>query len=115
MRRRAWLGALDRRHHANAFPERNERNLMFRKFSRAMSAAVAALVLALCCARAQAEGVKLPESAVGAETFVVTTMSIPKLDPASVEAAAKAMMSPSFSAVHSSMWEYMRTHDAMIS
>jgi hypothetical protein len=86
---------------------------MLRKISRATAAGIAALTLALIGARVQAEGVKLPASAIGAETFAIITMSIPKMDPASVEAAAKAVMGSSFASVQDGLTKYSEKYKEM--
>ena len=64
--------------------------MKLKSFSR-FTARAASVVLSMACVQAFAAP-KLPEKAIGAETFVVINMDIAKVDPASVEAAANALL-----------------------
>ena len=67
--------------------------MKFRNVSRLTArAAAAALALAVLCARAQAAAPQLPASAIVADTYAVILVDIAKVDPASVQASANALL-----------------------
>jgi hypothetical protein len=73
--------------------EGNERILMSVGTIKRLTARTASLALAaICCRAALAAAPELPPSAIAADTFVVVHMNVAKVDPASVEASAKALL-----------------------
>ena len=82
--------------------------MLLRKLSRA----TAALALALVCVRVQAEAPQLPATAIADDTYAVATMSVAKVDPTSLEAAAKAVLGQNFAMAQGGLAKYKEKYAA---
>jgi hypothetical protein len=65
--------------------------MQFANASR-LTARFAALTLAVLCARAQAAAPQLPATAIAPDSFAVINIDVAKVDPASVQASANALL-----------------------
>ena len=81
-----------------------------RKMSR-LTARVAVLSLALMCGRVNAAAPQLPASAIADDTYLVATISVAKLDPASLDAAAKAVLGAQAAMVADGLAKYKAKYD----
>ncbi len=81
-----------------------------RNFSR-LTARAALLAAVLMCARVQAAAPQLPASAIADDTYMVGTISVAKLDPASLDAAAKAVLGAQAAMVADGLAKYKAKYD----
>lgn len=80
--------------------------LLTRRAPSRLKLAAAGMVLALACAPLTRAAVKVPESAVAADTFLVAHVNMSKIDPVQIDAAIKAVMGANAPAVNKGMDEY---------
>lgn len=81
-----------------------------RNLSR-LTARAAVLSMALVCGRANAAAPQLPASAIAEDTYVVATINVAKLDPASLDAAAKAVLGAQAGMVADGLAKYKAKYD----